>query len=424
FSSAQKELWKTFQNLKIGSNKTIWEVHDDAQDQFEKDHRLCLVVQGLNPEHQNPISMKHTLPKAWNLAGKLMMTVLFNFYFRSEHHLLTILENAPYTFKGWMVAIDRWNRRDLPTFLKTIPFWVRIENLPNVFRREQIVRSIGSKLGHVEEVEISEPTTLRPAEVWVKVRFNIDNELTLARTVQITRTSKPVELEFRYDVLQKFCTNCGSLKHSFDVCPHPPNLETQSFQLMQIDPVTSQLETSVVELPSSSGQAQGPSPEVSILAPVSSAPTLPSFPALTIVSSDQGESSRSMDHAIKFLSNPALNSTDMCITEGVNTFWCTYIYGNPVYKYLANCHWLDMFPTAYIQLLPWNGSDHRPLLIHTELHRKVGYKMFCYDNRWKCNTELSVELPCPSGKVPQFKIHKSKLRILGINFILLMRLLN
>ncbi|CAH2034975.1 unnamed protein product, partial [Thlaspi arvense] len=55
---------------------------------------------------------------------------------------------------------------------------------------------------------------------------------------------------------------------------------------------------------------------------------------------------------------------------------------------VANYHWLDMFPTAYVQILPWNGSDHCPLLIHTELYRKVGYKMFRYDNRWKCNLEV------------------------------------
>ncbi|CAH2034973.1 unnamed protein product [Thlaspi arvense] len=303
FSSAQKELWKSFQNLKLGSDKTTWKVHEDAQDQYERDHRLCLVVQGLNPDHQNPTSMKHTLLKAWNLAGKVEGQIndddTVNFYFRSEHHLLIILENAPYTFKGWMVAIDRWNRRELPTFLKTIPFWIRIENLSNIFRREQIVRSIGSKLGQVEEVEISEPTALRPAEVWVKVRFNVDHEITLARTVQITRTSKPVEMEFRYDVFQKFCTNCGSLKHSFDVRLHPPNLETQSFQQMQIDSATTKSDTSVIALPPSPSKIQGLPPDDAILSPVCSAPTLPSLLALKIASSDQRESSRSVEHGSK-----------------------------------------------------------------------------------------------------------------------------
>ncbi|CAH2052451.1 unnamed protein product [Thlaspi arvense] len=205
--------------------------------------------------------MKITLLKAWNLAGKVEGQVnddgTDNFYFRSEHHLLTILENAPYTFNSWMVAFDRWNQRELPQFLKAIPFWIQIENLPNIFRREQIVRSIGSKLGHVEDVEISEPIVLRPAEVWVKVRFNVDDEFTL---------------------------------HSFDVCPHPPNIETQSFQLMQIDPVTTHMDTSVIALPSPSDQVQGQSIDASILTPI----------------------------------------------------------------------------------LPWNGSDHRPLLIHTELYRKCG----------------------------------------------------
>ncbi|CAH2071753.1 unnamed protein product [Thlaspi arvense] len=198
----------------------------------------------------------------------------------SEHHLLTILENAPYTFKGWMVVIDRWNRRELPTFLKIIPFWIRIEHLPNIYRREQIVKSIGSKLGQVEEVEITEPTAIRPAEVWVKVRFNI----TLARAVQLRSNEPLVELEFRYDILQKFCTNCGSLKHSFDVCPHPPNPETQSLQ-----------DSSVDTIPPSSALTTGQPTALCPSEVTSSIPMLPSLPMLQPASPGQAETSSHME---------------------------------------------------------------------------------------------------------------------------------
>lgn len=59
---SEKELWRSFQQLKIGADQKPWVVHQDAQQQFEKDHRLCLVVKGLNPKHQNPGAMKNTLP--------------------------------------------------------------------------------------------------------------------------------------------------------------------------------------------------------------------------------------------------------------------------------------------------------------------------------------------------------------------------
>ncbi|CAH2047264.1 unnamed protein product [Thlaspi arvense] len=169
--------------------------------------------------------------------------------YKSEHHLLTILENAPYTSKGWMVAIDRWNHRELPTFFKTIPFWVRIENLPNIYKREEIVKCIGSKLGHVEEVEITEPTGIRPAEVGL----------------------------------------------SFDVCPHPHNLETQSFQLMQIDPALVTMESSALALPSLSEQTSGPQSAAPTTVSASSFQALPNTSLLKIDSTDPGEPSSRME---------------------------------------------------------------------------------------------------------------------------------
>jgi len=204
----EEELWRSFQQLKIGADQKAWVVHQDAQQQFEKDHRLCLVVKGLNHKHQNPDAMKNTLPKAWHLEGKIEGQVnddgTVNFYFDTEHHQLTVLENGPYTFKGWMVVIDRGQRMESPTYLRKIPFWIKIFQLPNVYRRHQIVKSIGSNLGQVEEVQILQPTATRPAHVWIKVLFDVDNCITLARKVQIMRVGDPIELEFRYQGLEKF----------------------------------------------------------------------------------------------------------------------------------------------------------------------------------------------------------------------------
>lgn len=225
--------------MKIGADRSTLAVHRDAQKKFEKDNGLCLVAKGLNPQHQNPAGMKITLPQAWSLVGKVEDQVnddgTVNFYFDYEHHLLTVLENGPYTFKGWMVPLDRWNRMEFPTFLRYIPFWIRILNLLNVYRRKHIVESIGSKLKHVEKVLIIEATQFCQVVVLVKVLFNVDKAITLARKVQIVSLGRPVELEFRYDVLQKFCTSCGSLKHGFAVCPKALHIQPPVSLSMQLD---------------------------------------------------------------------------------------------------------------------------------------------------------------------------------------------
>lgn len=52
---------------------------------------------------------------------------------------------------------------------------------------------------------------------------------------------------------------------------------------------------------------------------------------------------------------------------------------------MATCDWMDMYPNAHVRLLPWIGSDHRPILVDTESlksHRKGSFK---YDNRWRFN---------------------------------------
>lgn len=35
-------------------------------------------------------------------------------------------------------------------------------------------------------------------------------------------------------------------------------------------------------------------------------------------------------------------------------------------RYVANCDWIEMFPNVHANLLPWIGSDHRPVLINTD----------------------------------------------------------
>ncbi|KAF3542612.1 hypothetical protein DY000_02006076 [Brassica cretica] len=209
-----KVIWKALQNLKLGADRSRWTVHDDAQKKFI------------------------ALPKAWQLVGKVEGQInddgTVNFYFDTEHHLLMVLEKQPYNYKGWMVALDRWMNRERPTFLKQIPFKVRILKLPDVYRRHSMVESIGSKLGHVEEVTIVEPTTVKEAEVTVKVHFDVDDQISLTREVELIKGKPPVELDFRYEGLQKFCLLCGSLRHDFDVCSEYPKMQQRQFELMDI----------------------------------------------------------------------------------------------------------------------------------------------------------------------------------------------
>ncbi|KAG7586565.1 Ribonuclease H domain [Arabidopsis thaliana x Arabidopsis arenosa] len=55
---------------------------------------------------------------------------------------------------------------------------------------------------------------------------------------------------------------------------------------------------------------------------------------------------------------------------------------------VATADWKEIFPKAMVQLLEWIGSDHKPLLLHTEDNKWKGMKLFRYDNRWRHNQEV------------------------------------
>lgn len=231
-----KEIWKALQDMTLGSDRDRWSIHEHAREVFQKDHRTCLVAMGLNPYHQNPAGLKVALPRAWQLTGKVESQInnngTVNFYFESEHHILMVMEKAPYTYRGWLVALDIWSNQSKPDFLRTIPFKVKILNLPNMYRRPEIVWSIGSKLGHVKEVLIIEPTVNRAAEVSVKIDFNVDHPIILTKKVEIFTNTPPADLSFRYTGLQKFCIICGSLRHEFEACEGATLLTQRQMRLL------------------------------------------------------------------------------------------------------------------------------------------------------------------------------------------------
>ncbi|KFK31752.1 hypothetical protein AALP_AA6G154500 [Arabis alpina] len=107
---SQKAIWEDLKDLQLGSDQELWVVHADAQQNYIRDHKLCLVAKGLNSDHQNPAGIKRAMPGKWGLIGKIEGQVtddgLVKFYFQKEYHLLTVMDKAPYEYRGWMVAID------------------------------------------------------------------------------------------------------------------------------------------------------------------------------------------------------------------------------------------------------------------------------------------------------------------------------
>ncbi|XP_020886212.1 uncharacterized protein LOC110229748 [Arabidopsis lyrata subsp. lyrata] len=234
-SMADKELWISLQNLNLGLEHSPLKISNDAKNRRDAEHRLSLVVQGLHPS-QNPAGIKVMMPKIWKLEGRVTSRInddgSVQFFFRHEHQLLTVLDNGPWTYKDWLVVVDRWTRRNYPDFLRIIRFWVKILNLPDDSKSDSVIREVGGVLGHVDEVHIQQPSADQVGEVRVRVPIDVDDRLLFARYFNLDDSRPPVLIRFVYDKLRRFCSTCGGLNHLATHC----NFQVQEAEHLQLPP--------------------------------------------------------------------------------------------------------------------------------------------------------------------------------------------
>ncbi|KAG7583573.1 hypothetical protein ISN44_As08g030850 [Arabidopsis suecica] len=213
---SDKELWKNLQNMSLGSERSPLKISTDAKNKRDAEHRLSLIVKGVHPS-QNPAGIKVMMPKIWKMEGRVTSRInedgSVQFFFKHEHHLLTVLEKEPWTYKDWVVVIDRCTRRHYPDYLRIIRFWVKILNIPGDSKNPSLIDEVGGELGHVDEVRIQQPTAEKVGEVWVRVPIEVTGRLIFARYFTFEDNGEPILIRFIYDKLRKFCSLCGSLTH-------------------------------------------------------------------------------------------------------------------------------------------------------------------------------------------------------------------
>lgn len=164
--------------------------------------------------------MKNTLPIAWKMDTRVQAQMndddSIQFFFNMEYHLITVLEEGPWTFKEWMVVVDKWTNRHKSDYLWTVSFWVRIFNLPNERRNVQTIKDIEDSLGAAVDINIRELNRDAPAEVWVKMDINTKHIFN--RYVELEEGEEPVLIRFEYDKLKKFCRRSDFLTHDNTTC--------------------------------------------------------------------------------------------------------------------------------------------------------------------------------------------------------------
>lgn len=121
-----------------------------------KDNALTLTGRLTNPAKQRVWTLILSLPRKWNIQGRVVGSDLghncFQFRFELEEDLLKVLENRPYHFNYWMILLQQWEPIISDAFPSMIPFWIRIKGLPFHYSHERMLRSICQDQGNYHRV--------------------------------------------------------------------------------------------------------------------------------------------------------------------------------------------------------------------------------------------------------------------------------
>lgn len=178
-----------------------------------EEHKLTLIGRVTNPKIQKTRALVDFFLNQWrvsgNITGRDLGPLMFQFKFESEEDLQTILANAPFHFKRWMMILQRWEPVVSDFFPALIPFWITIHGLPLHFWTKPALDTIGNELGPVEGYEVEKGR--------IRVLINGLKPLEMKLDISVAGEIKQVELE--YDNLGKHCFLCFSLSHEKEDFP-------------------------------------------------------------------------------------------------------------------------------------------------------------------------------------------------------------
>lgn len=179
-----------------------------------------LIGRVTNPKEQHIQQLLEDLPRNWTLKGRITSSDLghecFQFRFDSEEDLLSVLNNRPYQFNGWMVILQRWEPVISATFPSQIPFWIRLKGLPLHFWHHKVIYDLGQDLGTLDDYKITDTTA--------RVRVTLNGLKPIAQdAILVTSPTEEALITFEYEGIGRFCSVCFRLTHASRDCPLKPH---------------------------------------------------------------------------------------------------------------------------------------------------------------------------------------------------------
>ncbi|CAE6201053.1 unnamed protein product [Arabidopsis arenosa] len=179
----------------------------------------------LCPENQKMSAMIHEMPRLWRVNSRAKEIALpndkFQFIFDSESDLLTILEAGAWTFNDWSMTLERWTENPPEDYLKIIPIWIRLRNIPVNYNTEETIKGFAEHIGQVTDVAFDPSKPRSRGYVRVRILFDINKPLKNSRDLQLP-TGEVVSIGIEYERIRKRCYQCLRLTHDKERCPFNP----------------------------------------------------------------------------------------------------------------------------------------------------------------------------------------------------------
>lgn len=112
-------------------------------------HSLTLIEKITNPSVQKVWALLSFFSEHWKTERKPVGADLgqgmFQFQFKLESDLLSVLDKRPYHNARWMVILQRWEATTSPQFPSLIPFWIKAR-IPVHLWMEETIRRLGEDI--------------------------------------------------------------------------------------------------------------------------------------------------------------------------------------------------------------------------------------------------------------------------------------
>jgi hypothetical protein len=190
---------------------------------LKEEKKWMAVIRVLTAKPFSAASLKQTLRFAWTPAQEV------NFRDEEENRFLVqanclgdwkrITEQGPWIFRDYGLLIGKFDGScsAAAVELNRIHVWVRIHDIPELYRQKKLITGLARNIGDVVQVDMNGPG--QDSGDYVRVRVWLDVRRCLTRFVSLKpEGGAPIIMRVKYEKIPRFCGVCGLLGHVQEEC--------------------------------------------------------------------------------------------------------------------------------------------------------------------------------------------------------------